>query len=186
MRYLLIVLSLLGSMTAAYAQNGSNNGNGNNGILNGIGNGNGSGNTISNSFRQRGNAPAVSAPGLAAGGSDVCLGSISFGASGVGFGLSFGTTTPEHDCNIRQYSRLLSGLGHRRAATQMLCFNREVAQALAAQGTPCLVGESAATAAPVVTRRPARRFTASGTRQYLQGRSCQQYDIFRGCLDGRI
>jgi len=186
MRYLLIVLSLLGSMTAAYAQIGSNNGNGNDGILNGIGNGNGSGNTISNSFRGRGNAPSVSAPGLAAGGSDVCLGSISFGASGVGFGLSFGTTTPEHDCNIRQYSRLLSGLGHRRAATQMLCFNREVAQALAAQGTPCLVGEYAAAPTTIVMRRPVRRVGATGSRQYLQGGTCRQYDFFRGCLDGRL
>ena len=123
----------------------------------------------SNSYRDRYQAPGVGAPGLAAGGIDACLGSASGGVSGPGFGLSFGSTYPEKDCNLRQYSRTLQGLGHKAAATQMLCYNGEVADALAASGYACRVGPRRAQAVAGTVYKPAR-LTSSGRK------TCKRYE----------
>jgi hypothetical protein len=133
--------ALLLATTGAYAQSGSNNGNGNIGSGNGNGNGNGnnngsnnilasSGGTSNVNFRSRRNAPSVIAPGLAAAGIESCLGSASIGGSGPGFGLTIASTTTDKGCNLRLFSRTLYSLGHRRAATQILCNDAQVAEAL--------------------------------------------------------
>jgi hypothetical protein len=174
----LCVLAFAAMTSVASAQSGGGNGNNNSGSGNGNGNGNVASNSLknSNSYRDRYQAPGVGAPGLAAGGIDACLGSASGGVSGPGFGLSFGSTYPEKDCNIRQYSRTLHGLGHKAAATQMLCYNSDVADALAASGYPCRVGPRRAQAVAGTVYQPAR--LTSGGRK-----TCKRYDMFRGCLD---
>ena len=144
-----IVLILASTLSTAVAQtaNGNNNGNGDRGI--GVGNGNGNGNangnnngngnsssaSISNGNSR--NTPSVFAPGLAAAGIESCLGSASAGGSVAGFGITFGSTMVDRGCQIRLYARTLYALGHRRAATQMLCNDPEVMQALAYEGVSC-------------------------------------------------
>jgi hypothetical protein len=150
MNKIFIVLVTLASTLNATAQtlNGSDNGNNNRGFGNGNGNGNGNangngngnGNTSSatiNNHEAR-NTPSVFAPGLASAGVESCLGSSSMGGSVAGFGISFGSTMVDRGCQIRLYARTLFALGYRRAATQILCNDPEVMQALAFEGVSCL------------------------------------------------
>ena len=81
-------------------------------------------------------APAASAPSLATSG-ETCMGSTSAGASGAGFGLSFGTTWDSAECQRRMNSQQLRLLGHNDAALALLCANPGVADALAAVGKRC-------------------------------------------------
>ena len=153
------------SMAASQSSNGDGNGNGNIGI--GVGNGNGNGNangnntgnnngngnssnaTISNRAPQ--NTPSVFAPGLNAAGIESCLGSASMGGSIAGFGISFGSTTEDRGCQLRLYARTLHALGHKRAATQILCNDPQGMQALAYEGVSCLGDE------PQAPQQPQRR-----------------------------
>lgn len=150
----LVFASLLATEAQAQLVSGNNNGNAGSGIGssngNGNGNGNGSNNTVSGgtsssalNFRGRQQAPAIVAPGLAAAGIESCLGSTSVGGAGPGFGVTIGSTTTDRGCNLRLYSRTLYALGHRVAATQILCNDPDVAQALLAEGVQCRVGVGA-------------------------------------------
>ena len=154
MRVLPVLIALIALTTASSAQviNGSGNGNSNSGAGNGNGNGNGSGNTTTNSTTvipgtdrgwQRANTPSVYAPGLAAAGIESCIASASAGGSGAGFGLTVALTTQDKGCNLRLFSRTLYAMGHRVAATQILCNDPQVAQALALEGVVCQAGETA-------------------------------------------
>ena len=152
-RFATALLILMSSVSIAMAQanNGSGNGNANKGVGNGNGsgngnangnnhgNGNGNGNsssaTISNRYPQT--APSVFAPGLNAAGIESCMGSASMGGSIAGFGISLGSTTEDRGCQLRLFARTLYALGHRRAATQILCNDPEVMQALAYEGYSC-------------------------------------------------
>ena len=143
-----LIMAASMSIAAAQTNNGTSNGNNNRGIGTGNGNGNGNangngngnGNTSSATINNRDslNTPSVFAPGLAAAGIESCLGSASMGGSVAGFGLSFGSTMLDRGCQIRLYARTLNALGYRRAATQMLCNDPEVMQALAYEGISCL------------------------------------------------
>ena len=128
---------ILPTTLPAHAQVVAGNGNGN-----GNGNGSGSNNVVSNSvaLHARRQAPAVIAPGLAAAGIESCLGSTSIGGAAPGFGVSIGGTTTDRGCNLRLYARTLFALGHRVAATQILCNDPDVAQALLAEGIRCRIG----------------------------------------------
>ena len=184
--YLCTILAFIGAASVAHAQNGSNNGN-NSGDASGNGNGNGNitGNVGGNSlkYRDQRQAPAAVAPGLAAAGIEACLGSVSMGGSGAGFGLSFGTTKLDPGCNIRLYSRTLYAMGYRKAATQMLCYDADVAAALATQGIRCQVGPLAAPDTAVLAERmPAQRYVSEAAAPPAR-KKCMRYDIFRGCLD---
>ncbi|MGU3336877.1 hypothetical protein ACLBXJ_02570 [Methylobacterium mesophilicum] len=154
-RPLFLVLALL-MATAVQAQSGSGNGIGNSGAGNGNGNGNGSNNVLasaaaagsSSSVNIGGsgsgrNTPGVWAPGLAAAGIESCLGSASVGGAGPGFGVTIGGTLTDKGCNLRLYARTLYSLGHRTAATQILCNDPDVALALAVEGVRCLSGPGA-------------------------------------------
>src|SRR5664279_1518010 len=57
------------------------------------------------------NVPNVYAPGLAAAGTEVCLGSVSAGGAGAGFGLSIGGTFVDKECQLRLNARTLATLG---------------------------------------------------------------------------
>lgn len=156
-RFLMALVILVGSVSMAAAQtsNGVGNGNGNKGFGNGNGNGNGNANgnnngnsngnnngngnssnaSINNRYPQ--NTPSVFAPGLTAAGIESCLGSASVGGSVAGFGLTFGSTREDRGCQLRLYARTLHAMGYRRAATQILCNDPEVMQALAYEGFAC-------------------------------------------------
>jgi hypothetical protein len=83
------------------------------------------------------NVPNVYAPGLAAAGSEVCLGSVSAGGAGAGFGVTIGGTFVDRECQLRLNARTLAVLGYPRAARETMCLDPDVRQAMAAAGTPC-------------------------------------------------
>ena len=174
MRLILAFLLVLVGLTGAGAQTGTGNGIGN------TGNGNGSynGSTVY-SKNTRVKATGVAAAGLTSG-AETCLGSTSVGGSVSGVGLSFGTTQVDRDCNIRLYSRTLSGLGLNTAATQILCYSPEVAQVLAVQGIRCVIGPNAPPPPPPYTG------SINVPAATAAPRGCRAYDIFRGCLDGKL
>jgi hypothetical protein len=81
--------------------------------------------------------PNVYASPLVAGGSDVCLGSLTGGGSAAGFGLSLGTTLEDKSCQLRSYARSLAILGYPQAAREEICQDPSVRAAMVAAGTPC-------------------------------------------------
>lgn len=72
------------------------------------------------------NVPSTIAPGLTAAGLETCLGSVSGGASVVGFGASFGTTVPDPGCAARLDARTLWSMGLKKAAVARLCLTPEI------------------------------------------------------------
>ncbi|MHB0865313.1 MAG: hypothetical protein ACYC1Y_00155 [Minisyncoccota bacterium] len=82
-------------------------------------------------------APPVVAPALTTTLTETCMGSSSVGASGVGFGVSFGSTWTDHDCQNRLDARQLVAMGYRDAARVVMCSNPVVREAFKATGNPC-------------------------------------------------
>jgi hypothetical protein len=76
------------------------------------------------------NVPAVFAPGLASAGIETCLGSISAGGAGMGFGISFGSTVTDSNCNARLDSRTLWSMGLKKAAVARLCLTPEIQRSM--------------------------------------------------------
>ena len=103
------------------------------------GNNNGSQTIISNSPEKQTiyNVPNVYAPGLAAAGAEVCLGSVSAGGSGAGFGVSIGGTYVDTECQLRLNARTLATLGYVVAAREEMCLDPQVRAAMLAAGSPC-------------------------------------------------
>lgn len=105
------------------------------------GNNNGSNTTTLNSYvpstETIKNVPNIYAPGLAASGSQVCLGSVSAGGAAAGFGLSIGGTLVDRECQLRLNAKTLAILGYVKAAREEMCLDQEVRQAMLAAGTPC-------------------------------------------------
>jgi hypothetical protein len=81
--------------------------------------------------------PTVYASPLVAGGTDVCLGSLTGGGSGAGFGVTLGMTLEDKSCQLRSYARSLAILGYSAAAREEICQDPSVRAAMAAAGTPC-------------------------------------------------
>ena len=79
-------------------------------------------------------APSVGAPGLTTG---ICMGSISAGGSGAGFGLSFGSTVADKECQVRYNSIRLAQVGQDAAATVILCQVVSMRIALKQTGYEC-------------------------------------------------
>jgi alkylhydroperoxidase/carboxymuconolactone decarboxylase family protein YurZ len=93
------------------------------------------------------NVPNIYAPGLAAAGAEVCLGSVSAGGAGAGFGLSIGGTYVDQECQLRLNARTLATLGYTVAAREEMCLDSQVRAAMLAAGTPC-AADAGAHAAP--------------------------------------
>jgi hypothetical protein len=83
------------------------------------------------------NVPSVYAPGLAAAGSEVCLGSLSVGGAGAGFGFTIGGTMSDRECTLRLNAKTLAILGYTEAARETMCLDDNVRRAMLAAGTPC-------------------------------------------------
>ncbi|MDR0253135.1 MAG: hypothetical protein LBI75_08120 [Brucellaceae bacterium] len=86
--------------------------------------------------RIRTTVPAIS-PGLVAAGVHSCAGSASAGIGATGWGFGIGSTYEMRECNRRAYASALAGLGHRGAALDLVCLNKEVRAALNATGVVC-------------------------------------------------
>ena len=93
------------------------------------------------------NVPNVYAPGLAAAGAEVCLGSVSAGGAGAGFGVSIGGTYVDQECQLRLNARTLATLGYTVAAREEMCIDSGVRAAMLAAGSPC-AADMGAHAAP--------------------------------------
>lgn len=87
------------------------------------------------------------APGLVAAGVHSCAGSVSVGVGATGWGAGFGSTYEMRECNRRAYAAALLGMGHRGAALDLICLNKEVRSALNATGVACPSQSVAARAA---------------------------------------
>lgn len=94
-------------------------------------------NTTTPSTQTINNVPNIYAPGLAAAGAEVCLGSVSAGGAGAGFGLSIGGTFVDKECQLRLNARTLATLGYTVAAREEMCLDPDVRAAMVAAGTPC-------------------------------------------------
>lgn len=80
------------------------------------------------------NTPQVTAPALATGGNEVCMGSTSVGGSGPGVGVSFGSTWTDENCNMRRNAAMLHNMGHAKTANVLMCADAKIAAAFAASG----------------------------------------------------
>jgi len=109
-------------------------------------NGNSSSVTITNPAVPN-NTPNIYAPGLAAAGSEVCLGSMSAGGAGAGFGLTLAGTMVDRECQLRLNARTLAVLGYPKAAREVMCLDVDVRNAMAAAGTPCAADQGGGTKA---------------------------------------
>lgn len=76
------------------------------------------------SYRQVG---AAIAPGLAVGAYS-CSGSVSAGVGGSGFGIAFGSTVMDRDCNTRENAKVAQAFGM-DVARKVLCNIREIREA---------------------------------------------------------
>ena len=76
----------------------------------------------------------MGAPNLTTG---ICMGSVSAGGSGAGFGLSFGTTVADKECQVRYNSIRLAQVGQDAAATVILCQVVSMRIALKQTGYEC-------------------------------------------------
>jgi hypothetical protein len=65
------------------------------------------------------------------------MGSSSAGASGIGFGVSFGTTWRDRACVRRLDARQLAALGYHLGAKELMCDSPAVRAALKRAGRPC-------------------------------------------------
>jgi len=83
------------------------------------------------------NVPNVYAPGFAAAGAEVCLGSVSAGGAGAGIGVSIGGTYVDTECQLRLNARTLATLGYVVAAREEMCLDPQVRAAMLAAGSPC-------------------------------------------------
>lgn len=88
-------------------------------------------------------APAVVGPGLTTTLQDTCMGSTSGGLSLLGFGLVGGSTWKDEECIRRLNAReLVSSLGDREAAKELMCGNPEINAVYSALGRPCRLSPS--------------------------------------------
>ena len=92
--------------------------------------------------------PTAVAPAMMSGGnSDLCTTGVSGAVQTQIFGLSFGTTVTDKNCERLKLSKTLYDMGMKVAAVATMCQDRRVWDAMMAAGTPCpfdgLIGEQA-------------------------------------------
>jgi alkylhydroperoxidase/carboxymuconolactone decarboxylase family protein YurZ len=145
------------------------------------GNNNGSQTIISNtpSTQTIYNVPNVYAPGLAAAGAEVCLGSVSAGGAGAGFGVSIGGTYVDTECQLRLNARTLATLGYTVAAREEMCLDPQVRAAMLAAGSPC-AADMGAHAAPYNALSSQPAYSAPPV-QEASAQGCERrYQLFGG------
>lgn len=93
--------------------------------------------------------PNVSAPNLATTLTETCMGSSSVGASGAGFGFSFGSTWRDSACVRRLDARQLSAFGDVVTAREVMCDSELVRAAAVRAGRACVADGGTAWGTPV-------------------------------------
>lgn len=132
------------------------------------------------------NVPTAIAPGLTAAGLETCLGSVSGGASVVGFGGSFGTTIPDPGCAARLDARTLWSMGLKKAAVARLCLTPEIYRSMPEVCGAYLPAAPGSAVAAVAAVAPAVEVPPyfGGPIELIDGktgqmRSCDDYDQAR-------
>ena len=86
-------------------------------------------------------------PSIVINNNDVCKSGISGAAQSAWFGISFGKTIEDENCERLKLARSLYGMGMKVASVSLLCQDSRVFQAMEMAGTPCpfdgKIGEAA-------------------------------------------
>jgi hypothetical protein len=97
------------------------------------------------------NTPEIIAPNISGG--NPCLVGISGGGAGPGIGITLGIGYSDKGCERRNSAALLSNIGQRDVAIELMCDDQAVREAMARSGHPCAADR--AVAAPVAAVDPA-------------------------------
>ncbi len=101
--------------------------------------------------------PSAIAPSITSINSDICVTGVSGAAQTQIFGLSFGNTQVDYNCERLKISKALYDMGMKVAAVAAMCQDRRVFDAMMNAGTPCPVdGKIGAEAKAVWDADPAR------------------------------
>ena len=101
--------------------------------------------------------PSAIAPSITSINSDICVTGVSGAAQTQIFGLSFGNTQVDYNCERLKISKTLYDMGMKVAAVSTMCQDRRVFDAMMNAGTPCPVdGKIGAEAKAIWDADPAR------------------------------
>jgi hypothetical protein len=101
--------------------------------------------------------PSAIAPSVTSINSDICVTGVSGAAQTQIFGLSFGNTQVDYNCERLKLSKTLYDMGMKVAAVATMCQDRRVFDAMMNAGTPCPVdGKIGAEAKAVWDADPSR------------------------------
>ncbi len=101
--------------------------------------------------------PSAIAPSITSINSDICVTGVSGAAQTQIFGLSFGNTQVDYNCERLKLSKTLYDMGMKVAAVATMCQDRRVFDAMMNAGTPCPVdGKIGAEAKAIWDADPAR------------------------------
>jgi hypothetical protein len=116
-----------------------------------------SNNTVSSNTIDRTPSTAAS-PNVIINNQDVCTAGVSGAAQSAWFGISFGNTIEDKNCERLKLARSLYGMGMKVASVSLLCQDTRVFQAMEMAGTPCPVDGKIGEAAKVIwDEEPYRR-----------------------------
>jgi hypothetical protein len=101
--------------------------------------------------------PSAIAPSITSINSDICVTGVSGAAQTQIFGLSFGNTQVDYNCERLKISKTLYDMGMKVAAVAAMCQDRRVFDAMMNAGTPCPVdGKIGAEAKAIWDSEPSR------------------------------
>ena len=101
--------------------------------------------------------PSAIAPSVTSINSDICVTGFSGAAQTQIFGISFGSTRIDYNCERLKLSKTLYDMGMKVAAVAAMCQDRRVFDAMMNAGTPCPVdGKIGADAKAIWDADPAR------------------------------
>ena len=101
--------------------------------------------------------PSAIAPSVTSINSDICVTGFSGAAQTQIFGISFGGTRVDYNCERLKLSKTLYDMGMKVAAVATMCQDRRVFDAMMNAGTPCPVdGKIGADAKAIWDAEPAR------------------------------
>jgi hypothetical protein len=100
------------------------------------------------------NTPEIVAPNISGG--NPCLVGISGGGAGPGIGITFGVGYSDKGCERRNSAALLSNIGEKDVAIELMCDDSNVREAMLRSGHPCAADRPVVAASavdPAVVRR---------------------------------
>lgn len=101
--------------------------------------------------------PSAIAPSVTSINSDICVTGFSGAAQTQIFGISFGSTRIDYNCERLKLSKTLYDMGMKVAAVAAMCQDRRVFDAMMNAGTPCPIdGKIGADAKTIWDAEPAR------------------------------